>query len=413
MSFELDFLQEAGTVFAEARQVESEVRGGLIAVWLDDWPRWRDALGYAGLFSVREQLGELCVSLLEDGGRLLCLRESLLVLLVPFGQRPDELADILHERLPKHAFSVDGHSASFTFSLASCHFDAQFLSSDAALLGLVAQLEQAVEKGRGCKIVVESTISAGRAAGDDRQMLKLLMESLKDDRIETVFQSLLPTGHTDTMNRQMLPRLRADDGRLITAGDFIPVAERAGVLPALDRWMVTRALELVCVTYRDQPVRLFVSQSVAMLKEPKRREAFERSLQRFEPINSRLVMDYRLPDAMLQLDGAIEMARMLTRNGVRICYSMVDEDSRWDLLGKDLPVDFVRMSPRFVQRLVAGELNTKRFKSLVAPLREQGGRVILPMVEDPKMAAALWAAGADYLQGNLIEEVSDQLTLSA
>ncbi|HMA98566.1 MAG TPA: EAL domain-containing protein, partial [Wenzhouxiangella sp.] len=112
------------------------------------------------------------------------------------------------------------------------------------------------------------------------------------------------------------------------------------------------------------------------------------------------------------INGSRELFSLLDKLGIEICVSQVDEHSRWDLLVKDLPADFVKMSPSFIRRLGEGDGLEKEFLDASTPARERGVKVIMPMVEDANMAANLWHVGADYMQGFMIQEAQERIDLS-
>lgn len=407
LSSEVDFLKAAEATFQQA----AESPGGIIALRLDEWQSLRSEQGYTGVFSLREQLAEICSGMLEDDARILFLRESLLVLLVPSGQNVESISDELHGFLSRHPFTLADEALALRFSQAWCRLDQRFGSGDRALVAVLEAIDGLSDDARHTRQEVEVVISSRRATVDERQMLALLMESLRDDRVQMVFQPLLPTRNSQRHFRQMLPRLRADDGHLIAAADFLPVAEQAGLVATLDRWMIKRAIDLLSKPKETAELCLFLSQSSALLSDAKRRETLANQLDSTSDLNGRLVLDFALTDVLRHLKGAGELFELLARHGVGICYSRLDVGSNLELLGETLPVDFLRMAPAYVNRLQGSEHIAEELQALVGDLRAKGARVILPMIEDPDAAAALWASGADFLQGNLIQAASESLNV--
>ena len=45
--------------------------------------------------------------------------------------------------------------------------------------------------------------------------------------------------------RELLLRLRDESGSLVTPNSFLPAAERYGLMPLIDRWVVRRAFEII------------------------------------------------------------------------------------------------------------------------------------------------------------------------
>ena len=68
----------------------------------------------------------------------------------------------------------------------------------------------------------------------------------EENRLELFFQPIRPiarAGATATAFHELTVRLRDDDGRLVSPGEFIPAAERYNVMSVIDRWVVQRATE--------------------------------------------------------------------------------------------------------------------------------------------------------------------------
>ena len=72
-----------------------------------------------------------------------------------------------------------------------------------------------------------------------------LRQALVDGRFLLHFQEIAPLcrgAQADGVHLELLIRLRDEDGRMVPPGAFIPAAERFGLMPQLDRWVVDTAL---------------------------------------------------------------------------------------------------------------------------------------------------------------------------
>ena len=76
----------------------------------------------------------------------------------------------------------------------------------------------------------------------------------------------LKAGEPDLSHVELLIRLRDEDGKLVLPGSFMPAAERYGLMPLIDRWVVRNAFGLLAsrldspgltclVELRDQSIR--------------------------------------------------------------------------------------------------------------------------------------------------------------
>ena len=398
--------------FEEAASEQSP--GGVLLVTVDRFRQLRSQLGFRLLFAlirkVRARLGDG----VEAPGEVFRFGLSSFVIVLPKAEIDDlqHLAGELFSSLSRQSFDVDDESMAISVSMVVARFDPRFAGADRMLVAMSERLEKVLGEGGNELSYLEPGVSAMLALDSEDHMLGLLMEALQHNGVKVVFQSLLATGADEpTRSYQMLPRLQTTDGELIVAAEFIPVAKAARLLPVLDRWMVTHAVKLLRGPLKAEPVRLFINQSDALLTDPERLQWLIETLDKLSSLTGKLVIELPLDDAMSHLKHSAQLITRVREAGSGICFSMVDEHSRWDLLGGDLDCDFLRMSPGFVARLSNLPDLEERYLKLSEPVRKRGVRVIMPMIEDQATAASMWRTGADFMQGNMIQEPEDTIAL--
>src|SRR5579863_10459591 len=81
----------------------------------------------------------------------------------------------------------------------------------------------------------------------EMQWVSRVTRAAEENRFELFFQPIVPLGADSTAPKfhELTVRLRDDGGGLVPPSEFIPAAERYNVMPVIDRWVVTRALELL------------------------------------------------------------------------------------------------------------------------------------------------------------------------
>jgi EAL domain-containing protein (putative c-di-GMP-specific phosphodiesterase class I)/GGDEF domain-containing protein len=396
----------------------SEARcGGAILISVDRATLLRDQLGYTGLNKLVKELSSQVKSVLSDlrvDDFEITRFDGVCLFLI----LPEAAAEVLKDSareifssLSDRIYDVGEDSVALTLSLSYACFDYRFRNVDEQLMALVHRAEAIDVSGGNNVGEAKPGITAAKASSSSDHMLALLMEALRTNSLRVVFQPLLATsGKAGTESYQMLPRLVADDGRLVVAADFLPMAREAALLPVLDRWMVIHASRLLRGPFVDQRVRLFINQSDALLVEPDRREWLARHFASEPGLAGRLVLEIGLEDGMAHLRSATELIKICRDHDIGVCLSRVDEHSRWMLFEGELEPDYLRMSPDLVQRLKNDRELEKTFMNLAAPARERGVGIIMPMVEDQEAAASIWRTGADFMQGNLIQAPADSIS---
>lgn len=408
-----EFISELVSAYESFTSSDRDAPSGCFCLMLDHWDRLRGQHGYRGLLEVLRQFFDLVDKHLDVEVCVTRLNERCIVGLLPHSsvRTTEKQMAKLFKLLAESTFDVRKESLAVSVTLGYVEFDHRFTDADRLLLSLVRGTEKTSAAGGNEIRQIKPDVSADQASGSDRQMLGLLMESLRKDAIKVLFQPIMATASEPAQSFQALPRLVAADGSLIAAAAFISPAREAGVLATLDRWMISHCANLLANEYQFLPIRLFLSQGDSLIQQPERRDWLEKLTEKNRSLSGKLALDFALPDVLGNIKGAHELFVLLDRLGIEICVSQVDEHSRWDLLVDELPADFIKMSPGFVRRLAEEETLEHAFRKASTPARERGAKIIMPMVEDAGMAANLWRVGADYMQGFMIQEAQDKIDL--
>ncbi|MBO9664374.1 EAL domain-containing protein [Dokdonella sp.] len=236
--------------------------------------------------------------------------------------------------------------------------------------------------------------------GDD--LAERLRIALDRNAAELAFQAIVPLHGEAREQFQVLLRLRDGDGRVHTAAELIPVAERAGLLGAVDRWVLERSIALAAQSAQARrALRLFVSQTLTSARNAWAATRIERLLGEYKIAAPAIWLELRADEADSATADVVRYANAVRRLGCGFVLSGFEAGERSERLLDVLPVDAVRLSPRHLQLSDAAE--REELRELVERLHERGRRVIAPRVEDARAASALWAAGVDYVQGNFVQ----------
>lgn len=228
-------------------------------------------------------------------------------------------------------------------------------------------------------------------------------------QVELAYQPIVAVAGGGAAHYQMLLRLRQADGTVLTAGQVIPAAEAAGRIADLDQQVVDHALGLLDrYRHATPPLHLFVSLSLRTLAREVFADWLLDALQQRDVPGAALVIDVRLPDALLHAGSLQHCAARLGQAGVRFCLSQFEPGAEADTLLATLPLSFIRMASRFSHD--HGDPQTRdALRGAIEKARRSRLQIIGQQIEDPQAAAAMWLGGVDYIQGNMVQAVGDQL----
>ena len=201
-----------------------------------------------------------------------------------------------------------------------------------------------------------------------------------------------------------------EDDKPIAPGEFMPLAANTGVGGKIDRWVILQSIKMLSVhRSKGNDTRLMINLTPNSVSDTS-----------FLPWLSVAIKAARLPsDAVIfQLyeDDAItylKQARDFT-NGLKELHCRASlshfgrSDNPFGTL-KHLNVDFVKIDGTYVHNIDRKDDKREALGELIGSLQAQGKLSIVPMVETAAVLASLWQAGANYIQGNYLQEPTSEM----
>ncbi|WP_421567958.1 EAL domain-containing protein [Stenotrophomonas sp. PD6] len=233
--------------------------------------------------------------------------------------------------------------------------------------------------------------------------------ALLEGQLEPAYQPIVAVAGGNTAQYQVLLRLRQADGSVLNAGQVIPAAEAAGRIADLDQQVLDHALGLLDLyQHAAQPLSLFVSQSLRTLARDAFADWLLETLQQRQLPGASLVIDVRLPDALIHTVTLQQFCTRMSAAGVRFCLSQFEPGAEANALLGQLPLAFVRMAARFSSSH-ANQQTRDELRGAIDAAHRAGALIIGQQIEDPQAAAAMWMGGVDFIQGNMVQSAGSEL----
>lgn len=385
------------------------------ACWiqLDDVEGHREQIGFSGLDKLMHAIHERVRAQLDPADLSARFGLSAIgVLLHPKDADRDFRAtgEALVKAVNNNLFEVGEYMIAATVSIAVRRLHEGARSAELNLVHAAAAAEQtSAAGGNHCDTGDRGSSAEQQSPGS---LLGQLTKALRDDSIKVVFQPLLATSGPERERAQLLPRLTAPDGSLIPAARFIPVAAERGVLPALDHWMIARAVALLkrAVEHGGDLPQYFLNQSPALLEDRRFVDWVVEQVEPLERDQRRLVLEFSILDLKPRIREARSVLTKLRELGLAVSLTGIDEKVPETILLKHLPADYLRMNADFARRLVDDGKLAEQFEAFVETARKAGRRMIVPMLEDAEAVSKIWQMNVDLIQGNFIQQPSERLT---
>ena len=387
-----------------------EADGGLVYIELDGAGSIRERVGLTSFDALFNQIGAFLAT--HIGAHDLAARygdTSFVLLCQGDADALTRLAADLRDRTTREVFEHEGKSLAVSLSFGICVFGAGLGDASAMLNAAERALVEARARSNN-HIGVYRTAVAARAAGDE-SLVELIRAAIKAEDFQLLFQPMVALQSGDDEQFQALLRLRGDNGKLHTAAEILPVAERAGLAADIDRWVVSRCLLVIAERARQRrSVILFAGQSIEAARDPQRAAWIGQMLETRRLPGERLVLEFRLPEVIAHVREATAFATALRALNVGVSLAAFDANPASLQLLQHLPANYLKLAQRYSGTALRDPALREELRQIVTRAHDGGRRVIAPQIEDAQTASLLWTTGVDYLQGDFIQQAGQDMS---
>jgi diguanylate cyclase (GGDEF)-like protein len=230
----------------------------------------------------------------------------------------------------------------------------------------------------------------------------LIRDALTDERLSLHSQPIRSLASGGIERYELLLRMRSEEGELLPAASFIEAAERSGMVQELDRWVVSRALELLAEREREgAPVSLHVNLSGASLTDLSVLEFIERRLDEGGADPSRFTFEITETVGVSDqdYDAAAGFADRLTDFGCQLAIDDYGAGFGPFHYLKRIPFDLIKIDGSFVRDMPRNDADQLTVQAIVHVARGLGKATIAEYVEDEATIGMLRDYGVDMAQG--------------
>ena len=216
--------------------------------------------------------------------------------------------------------------------------------------------------------------------------------ALEDERLVVHAQPVVDLRTGEAVSCELLVRLREKQG-LVTPGQFLPQAERFGLVQFVDVWMVDQALRAALDGERC------VNLSAVTLCDPAAREQILDALAHDRAAAAQLVFEITETAALEHLDAARSFAEEATRLGCGLALDDFGTGFGSFTYLRALPLRYLKIDMGFVRNLVHDRDDRRVVQSIVGIAEQFGLETIAEGVEDAATLDLLRELGAHLAQG--------------
>ena len=228
----------------------------------------------------------------------------------------------------------------------------------------------------------------------------MLRAALAEGRFLFHGQPILDLRHNRVQQFELLLRMAGENGEILPPAAFLGEAERCGLLPPIERWVVRQAIQLLARKRNGRSeYALSVNVSGRAVSDAELPALIERELVTLGVAPARLVLEISESAAVAELDEAREFSLAVRRLGCRVALDDfgVGMSSLHHLA--QLPVDYLKIDGSFVQNVSHSPVERQLVRGVVEMALALDTQTIAESVTDAPTLEVLRACGVNYAQG--------------
>jgi PAS domain S-box-containing protein len=231
---------------------------------------------------------------------------------------------------------------------------------------------------------------------NDARWLGRIRDAIDNDRLVLYSQPIVDLLTGDTVQQELLLRMRAEDGSIIAPGEFLPIAERYGLISEIDRWVIRQAVGLAAGGEATE-----FNLSAASIGDPTVLRELASAIEETGADPSLLVVEVTETAMMNQLDAGRQFAEQVTALGCRL--ALDDFGTGFASLSylKQIPAQLLKIDIEFVRDLTHSDTDERLVRGIIGIAREFDQTTIAEGIEDEATLVLLRELGVHLGQGYL------------
>ncbi|PYQ11095.1 MAG: hypothetical protein DMH00_09205 [Acidobacteria bacterium] len=372
---------------------------------LDDFAKFNNTLGHAFGDRCIQRVADLLGATLREehaAARIGPDEFAFLIVDCKSAEIVSRFAGRLQEDLSS-PFQIEGEEAAISASIGIAISPSGEEGADELLRDAGIALESARSRGGRCHVLFERTMHS--AAMSELRLERDLRAGIRNGELLSVYQPIVDLFTGEIKGFEALIRWKHPERGIISPGEFLPMAEKTGLIIALDRWCMNNALGWLKAVRgrmsRRRPVLLNINLSGEDFSQEDLVDFVARQLHEtgVDPASISLEVT-----ESVMMENPERASRILSElKKLRVNLSLDDFGTGYSSLSylQKFPLDSVKIDRSFIWNISASQKNLEIVRTVVSLTETLGMEVVAEGIETEEQLQLLRSLGCRQGQGFL------------
>lgn len=399
------FLEQLDETLGKTPAASDSPTTGLLYLQVDNLEATRTSLGITSVELVLNDIAEIIQEHVREGDVAARYTDAMFTILSP-NRTVHEilgLAEAIRQGVEEHI----SESGNRTIT-KSCSIGAAMISDgvgDASqAINLAAEAgELACREGGNRVHLHAATEEAGHANANDWK--SRLEHALVDDAFYLLYQPVISLAGDQTERYEARLRLSDDAGQPLAPQDFMPFADRCGLTPSIDRWLIQTVLTVIAERRKTgHETCVFTKITSGTLGDPEFLPFLTAELKRLSMAGAHLIFELSEPVAMTQLNQAKAFCDQIKELGCQLALDQFGCEVNSFQLLKHIPADYLKLDHSLCVDLTDNPETQHKLRTIIDTAHTMDKQIIAGYLEGATMLATLWQYKVDLVQGHFLQE---------
>jgi len=232
-----------------------------------------------------------------------------------------------------------------------------------------------------------------------RQPEQRLREALAKDELQLYVQPIMALPENRFAMAEVLVRLREEEAMLLPPGEFLPTFEHYGMMPELDRWVVSRIAQRVARHGQGAFRRYSINVSEQTLKQADMPGFLLQTLEKLKVRADALCFEIDESDMLARLAAAARFAAAVRSLGCKVAVDGFGRRATSFAPLKTLRVDYIKVDGAITRNILRSDNALNKLQTILRVGKALNAGIVAEFVEQADILDRLRQLGVGYAQG--------------